>query len=82
MNLVISPRQAKAPRRIQLPTHAPPPGRRKRDVLRQTLFLSELSLRTYCGLGSQGSNSWHLRLRHPIQILVWYQAGLLKFNRR
>lgn len=44
---------------------------RKRDILVQTFFPSEFSLRMYYGMGSSRSIFWHRWLRHPWQIVRW-----------
>ena len=44
---------------------------RKRDILAQTFFPSEFSLRMYYGVGSRRFIFWHRWLRHPWQIVRW-----------
>ena len=44
---------------------------RKRDVLAQTFFPSEFSLRMYYGIDSHRSIFWHRWLWHPWQIARW-----------
>jgi len=56
------------------------PGWSRREILRQTFFPSELSLRMYYGVASNRRIFWHRWLLHPLQILVWYFSRRLKFR--